>query len=102
MMQDVMEVFSITKVPLSVRKHFRIEYSPLLDDIEWQVSRDIGVCAKIKPSISVQKRKAGGKRFSFFVLGFQVIICLSKRFEKWWPFWLFTMYKKDPENPVGK
>ena len=34
MMQDVMEVFSITKIPLSVLKHFGIEYSPLLDDIE--------------------------------------------------------------------
>ena len=32
-MQDVMEVISITKNRPSVRKHFRIEYSPLLDDI---------------------------------------------------------------------
>ena len=34
MMQNVKKVICITKSRLSVRKHLRIEYSPLLDGIE--------------------------------------------------------------------
>ena len=34
MMQDVMELIGVTKSRLSLRKHFRIEYSPLLEGIE--------------------------------------------------------------------
>lgn len=59
MMQDVMELIGITKNRLSVRKHFRIEYSPLLEGIEWQVSGDLGFARKLSQAFPFKNGRLG-------------------------------------------
>ena len=53
MMQDVMEDV------MSLRKHFRIEYSPLLEGIEWQVSGDLGFARKLSQAFPFKNGRLG-------------------------------------------
>ena len=53
MMQDVMEDV------MSFRKHFRIEYSPLLEGIEWQVSGDLGFARKLSQAFPFKNGRLG-------------------------------------------